>query len=259
MILEVVHALSESTNAIRKSIEWELSFKDKLKDISIYEFLELQLEQHKLSYYDSAKLLRILFREFEYFNALIQNLIGFLSAGQPLTLDRNSTDIKRLLEEIIALFEGIAAEKKLKIELKVTGDPVLNIDKQLIRRAFINLLDNALKYSYESAVAERFIRIKCHRYSNIDDWMISFESYGVGITQEEITSGSIFQYGTRGRLSGDRGRSGTGIGLAETKRIVDAHDGKIIINSINKGEAVFLTLIKVILPFSGGHSKNARY
>jgi signal transduction histidine kinase len=259
MILETVHALSEGTNAVRKSIERELSFDEKVKDISIYEFLELKLDGQELSYYDSAKLLKILFREFEYFNTLIQNLIGFFSSGQSLTLDRTPTDIKRLLEEIISLFEGLAAEKKLKVELNVKGDPVLNIDKQQMRRAFINLIDNAIKYSYFSVNDERFIKITCHRHSNRNDWLISFDSYGVGITQEEIADGSIFQYGTRGRLSGDRGRKGTGIGLAETKRIVDAHNGKIIVTSVNKGADSYLTSMKIILPFGGGYSKNARY
>jgi len=259
MLLEIVHALSEGATAVRKSIEQDIAFKDKSKDISVYEFLELKLDRQELNYYDAAKLLRTLFREFEYFNALIQNLIGFFSAEQPLTLDRSDTDIKRLLEEVAALFEGSAAEKKLKLELKVTGDPVLKVDQQQIRRAFINLMDNAVKYSYASVVDERYIRIKCHRYSNVNDWVISFESFGVGITQEEITTGSIFKYGTRGKLSGDRGRSGTGIGLAETKRIVDAHDGKVIITSDNKGEGVYLTSIKVILPFHRGGSKNVRH
>jgi signal transduction histidine kinase len=252
MTLEVVHALSEGSTALRKHIGQELNFDEKFRDISIYEFLELKLDKQEISYYKSAKLLRILFREFEYFNTLIQNLIGFYSEGTSLVLERSSTDIKRLLEEVISLFDGLASAKKLEIDLTVIGDPILTVDKQLIRRVFINLIDNAVKYSYESTKNTRFIKIDCFRHSNNDDWLISFESYGVGITKEEITSGSIFNYGVRGELSKDRGRSGTGIGLAETKRIVDAHSGKIIVTSVNTNSDAYKTTIKIILPLHGG-------
>lgn len=250
IILEIVHALLEGTNAVRKSIEQELSFDEESGDISVYEFLDLQLMHKQLNYQQNAKLLKILFREFEYFNTLVQNLIGFYSAGKPIEIKRRSTDIKRLLEEVTTLFEGLANTKKLRIELNVIGDAVLYVDKQLMRRVFINLMDNAIKYSYESVKDERFIKIDCHRYSINNDWLISFESYGVGITPKEISSGVIFKYGRRGKLSNDRRRSGTGIGLAETKRIVDAHKGKIVVNSINKNNEAYLTTVKIILPFS---------
>lgn len=257
-VLEIVHALSEGVNAVRKTVQRELSFEDRLKT-SVYELLEAKLETQALTYYDCAKLLEVLFREFEYFDVLIQNLIGFCSAGQTLTLERSTINLKRLLEEVVALFEASAAEKGLSIELVVVGEPSLKLDRQLVRRALINLMDNAVKYSYVSIEGERFIEIRCHRYSSVDDWVVSFESFGVGITKEEITSGAIFKYGTRGILSGDRGRKGTGIGLAETKRIVDAHGGKLLVSSNKKGEDAYLTSIKLVFPSWGGHMKDARH
>src|SRR5205823_10400963 len=101
--------------------------------------------------------------------------------------------------------------------------------------------------------------VRCYRYSNHGDWAISFENYGVGITKDEIVSGTIFKYGARGELSGDRGRKGTGIGLAETKRIVDAHGGKIVINSVTKSDDAYLTSIKVILPSDRGFRRHAKH
>lgn len=250
--LEIVHALSEGTRAVRKSINKELSRESRTSDISIFEYLELKLDNRELTYQKSTKLLKLLYREFEYFNSLIENLIGFYSAGMPLELQRRKVDIWRLLEEVVVLFEALASEKGLRIDLFVDGDPILNVDKQLIRRALINVMDNAIKYSYNSVREERFIKIDCHRHSANQDWMISFESYGVGIKEEEITSGSIFEYGTRGELSGDRKRTGTGIGLAETKRIIDAHNGRIQIISIPQNKHGYLTTIKLIVPFGGG-------
>jgi two-component system phosphate regulon sensor histidine kinase PhoR len=248
MTIEALHALVEAVSAVRKTLGHELHFNDKLKDISLYEFLELKLKNYEINYGQTAKLLKISFREFEFFNTLIQNLIGYYSKETSLVLHRTPTDINRLLEEVITLYEGLAREKQLKITLLTFGDSLLRVDKQLIRRVFINLLDNAVKYSYDGGTNERFIKIECHRHSIKNDWLISFESYGVGITEEEVSNGSIFDYGVRGVLSTNRGRSGTGIGLAETKRIIDAHNGKIRITSTNAGLDAYKTTIKIILP-----------
>lgn len=256
MTLEIVHALSEGTNAIRKTVSNELSLERKKTDLSVFEQLEWKLKNDELSYYDASHLLIILFREFEYFSTLIQNLIGFYSAGKPLELTRRSTDVRRLIEEVAALFKGPASEKRLRIELDINGDPIIKVDRPLMRRVLINLLDNAVKYSYASVDSERFIKINCHRHSNNNDWMISFESYGVGITPDEISTGSVFQYGTRGELSGDRGRRGTGVGLAETKRIVDAHNGKVGVTSLSTPSGAFVTTVRVILPYEGGRKRN---
>ena len=251
VMLDIVHALSEGSNALKKTVTARLEkggHETNYLGLSVYERLEVKLDNHELSYSHTADLLRILFREFEYFGALVQNLLGFLSSGDALEINRDSVDVKRLLEEVIALFEGAALEKGLTILLEIKKSPKFNIDRLLMRRAFINLLDNAVKYSYASTPENpRFIRIYCGRHSINEDWLFSFESYGVGITHEEISSGSVFEYGTRGHLSGDRGRRGTGIGLAETKRIIEAHGGKVHIVSVSKGGDAYFTSIKIVM------------
>jgi signal transduction histidine kinase len=60
---------------------------------------------------------------------------------------------------------------------------------------------------------------------------IEFENWGVPIKKEEIEQHLIFKVGYRGRLSGDRGRVGTGIGLADAQRVAQKHGGDLVVKS----------------------------
>jgi signal transduction histidine kinase len=61
--------------------------------------------------------------------------------------------------------------------------------------------------------------------------VVEIENYGVPIPRDEIVTGFIYRLGTRGRLSGDRGRTGTGIGLADARSVARAHGGDFYIES----------------------------
>jgi signal transduction histidine kinase len=86
------------------------------------------------------------------------------------------------------------------------------------------------------------------------DIAIEIENYGVGILPEEITSGIIFEYGYRGKLSYDWNRTGSGIGLSEALKIAKKHGGNIWITSrpvaAPKGDEKipYLTRVKIRLP-----------
>lgn len=264
MLTETLHALYRHTAALEKSIEKHLFFDNQdmeslprrqdwlqsRKNRSFYKDLERRIDTHELNYYQLSDLLGITLRQFDYYRILVENLLGYVTGDQPLTLQKISLRLKALLQEVIDLFTDLAAERCIEIKLDIMGDPEIEADRDLIRRMFVNMLDNAIKYSYSGSkkTGNRFISISCRRHSTYDDWIIVFESYGVGIEKEEIETGGIFQYGTRGRLSKDRGRSGTGIGLAESKRIIEAHKGRIGIKSHHLEGEIYLTLVEVVLP-----------
>jgi signal transduction histidine kinase len=150
---------------------------------------------------------------------------------------------------VVDVLEGLAIEKGISISFGNDDDGIIFGDHDLLFRAVFNILDNAIKYSYypQSEPAEkRFINIDSRRHSMHGDWLVSVKSYGVGIDDDEIQNGSIFQYGKRGRHADDRGRGGTGIGLAEAKRIIEAHRGEIRIES-KRLEVASLTIVRVII------------
>lgn len=88
-----------------------------------------------------------------------------------------------------------------------------------------NLLSNAVKYSFSG----RTVRVS---YSEEGDrLLVRFVNYGCGILPDELQAGKIFELGYRGRLSGDRGRSGTGTGLYIADKIANAHGAEIRVTS----------------------------
>jgi signal transduction histidine kinase len=104
---------------------------------------------------------------------------------------------------------------------------------------FSCLLDNAAKYSFAGKIDnKRTIDIYYEdvSLSGVQALKISIQNYGCPITKEEIEQRSIFELGYRGDFSGDKGRQGTGSGLYIVDRIVEAHSGKIEVESKFDGD-----------------------
>lgn len=260
VVIEMAHALARECDALDKAIRDSLlsdvkgsteapaAIKRKTRS-SFYRDFEWRVAAGLVKPAKAISALNRIIRQADHFRVQVNNLLGSLSQDQVLTLNQEPMDLEGLLQEVMDLFEFSAAEKGIEIRTKFVGHPVLVADRDLLHRMFVNLCDNAIKYSYSKSEAsgDRFINIECHRYSMHNDWIITFRSYGVGIDAEEIASGYIFQYGARGRLSTDRGRAGTGIGLAEAKRIAEAHRGEIKVDSTKLEGGSYVTSVRVIV------------
>lgn len=119
--------------------------------------------------------------------------------------------------------------------------------------AFKNILHNAIKYSFSPPKGQerlRFIRI-LGDWANTEEslYRISIQNYGVGILKEEIDTRIIFKPFRRGKLSSDRDRTGSGVGLTYVEKIIeDIHHGRVdVISKPIVGEA-YLTTFVVVLP-----------
>ncbi len=99
-----------------------------------------------------------------------------------------------------------------------------------IIRALTNLLHNAIKYSWEKRGGDTYVLVKAYEEGNFV--IVLFENYGVPIPKDEIEKGLIFKVGYRGRLSSDRGRTGTGFGLKDAQTIARAHGGDVRVESV---------------------------
>jgi signal transduction histidine kinase len=111
----------------------------------------------------------------------------------------------------------------------------LNIDGKQIKTVFNNIINNALKYSKDKV--EIFIEEKL---SSVD---IVIKDSGIGIKENDLKL--IFEPFYRADRSRSRETGGFGLGLSISKKIIDAHNGKIIIHSkINEGTTVMITLQK---------------
>jgi len=99
-----------------------------------------------------------------------------------------------------------------------------------IIRAVNNLLHNAIKYSWlRDPSVTPWIEIRS--YIKEDQVFLEIEDYGIPIPRDEIEKELIFQLGWRGRLSSQRGRIGTGIGLADARDTARRYGGEVRITS----------------------------
>lgn len=135
--------------------------------------------------------------------------------------------------------EQIAVHYKIHIEMdRGLDDELLTIrgDEQLMKAAFVNLIDNACKYSDNHSVT---IQVRAVHKNLI----LEFIDQGVGISSEEM--GTIFEPFFRGKNT--LHKTGHGIGLSLINRIIKIHNGTIEVRSeLNQG-----TVFTVHLPLIG--------
>jgi K+-sensing histidine kinase KdpD len=147
--------------------------------------------------------------------------------AEALEVKRKKCRLKDVIESVKDRLDNLAVRHQL--ELSIPGDlPQVNIDDIRIGQVLTNLVENAVKFSEDNTI----IYIKADR--NGDEIIISVEDEGSGIAPEHHEK--IFErfFQGNGRKTGRR--KGTGLGLAICRGIVEAHQGKIWVDSqVNKG------------------------
>jgi signal transduction histidine kinase/DNA-binding response OmpR family regulator len=145
-----------------------------------------------------------------------------LQAGQ-LQLVKESQDLVPILKECCDTFKMVAKQKKLDFIATFPSElgPILG-DRTRLVQLFLNLISNAIKYTQEG-----FVQIEAEQ----NDLAVAVRicDSGVGLSQEEQEQ--LFQkfYRARSGLSASEG--GTGLGLLIVRGLVEAHGGKIAIES----------------------------
>jgi signal transduction histidine kinase len=132
--------------------------------------------------------------------------------------------LRSLLEEAGALW----GERRLEFDLQATNRATVAGDPSLLKTAFLNLLDNALKYSAEADPVCVSVRAAAAEV------VVMVRDCGRGIAPEEL--GRVFEKYYRGTGSADT--RGAGLGLYLVRRIIEQHDGSITLDSPETGGTV---------------------
>ncbi len=139
--------------------------------------------------------------------------------------------LARLIESAIAQLVEYALTSN--VEIKVRNDAssarVMGIGRDLVRM-LANLLHNAIKYSWtRDAEHKAWVSVSVRRQER--DLVVLIENWGVPISEEELATAKVFELGYRGKWSTDRGRLGTGVGLTDSREVLEKHRGSIRLES----------------------------
>ncbi len=164
-------------------------------------------------------------------------IVGRADAGEmknkPLKVNLGNF-IDEIIEEVFSSHKK--SHKILLIDAKELKSSDIFIDEKLGRNIFINLLNNAVKFSPDSD------KVTVELSSEKTHTIISITDYGLGIPELDLNS--IFMPFIRGENADLI--QGTGLGLSIVKEAVDAMDGKIIVNSVVGKGTSFIVKIPTI-------------
>jgi signal transduction histidine kinase len=171
---------------------------------------------------------------------LVENLLNVsrIESGR-LQFDFKLERFEILIDSVIEELRGYAKKKGLRLVYKKPEKPLPKImyDNEKLRQVLMNLIDNAIKYTKKGAVA---ISLK----KKGDSAEFSVSDSGIGIREEDLPN--LFKKFSRGTGTSLIHTEGTGLGLYVARQIIEAHGGKVRVESKGEGKG---SLFVVNLPF----------
>jgi signal transduction histidine kinase len=180
--------------------------------------------------------IELLSSEAERLSKLVEKLLSWsrLESGQRM-LQKEPTQVPALLEEIAAAYRAQQLSATYQTELE-PGLPSLDLDRDAMAQVVLNLLHNAVKYTGDV----KRIRLRARRSGK--SVAVEVEDNGPGVRPKDRKR--IFERFYRGDDLLSRKTEGTGLGLAICKKIVEAHGGRIELDS-RLGEG---STFRILLP-----------
>lgn len=227
--LMVVHLILREASEARKKVDFVSNVTHELKTplTSIRMFVEtLKLGRVKGEQQVSA-CLDVIMSETDRLGALIDHVLSFSKVeNQVKKYNFQLHNLPQIVRDTISLFRAQMSGQDGEIRLKILpGVPSqASFDKDAIREVLLNLLSNAIKYSGD----DKFVTVMVGIDRN--DLFIEVADRGVGVPAEDQTR--IFEKFYRVDQALSRKVDGTGLGLAICKEIVQAHDGRIAVESV---------------------------
>jgi signal transduction histidine kinase len=144
-------------------------------------------------------------------------------------------DLSNILKTLCDMYSLIAEEKNISLNLETPPDAVLiEADRNRVARIFSNIIDNALKYTEPQGRVD----VKLNYSDDVAE--VTVVDTGIGISPDEISL--IWQRLYRGEAARAKSR-GLGLGMNIVKTFIEAHQGRVQVQSSEKG-----TLFRVRLP-----------
>jgi two-component system OmpR family sensor kinase len=197
-----------------------------------------------LLYQDAPKQLREEFlqdinSEIDRLSVVVSDLLLLVHINQQdIKPHIQSESVAEILKKVLKILRPLAAKRNITIEFTPDEEAVVECDALKLQQALFNLIDNAVKYSYDGGS----VRIRMGMETNAV--RITILDNGQGIPQKDIPH--IFDRFYRVDKARPRNTGGTGLGLSIVQKIVHMHGGRIeVMSTEEKGTAVVVWIPKV--------------
>lgn len=222
-----------SLEMLRSDFVNNFSHEFKTPIVSIRGFAKM-LKYDNLTKEEHDEYLDIIISESERLTELATNVLNLSRIeNQTIITSKVYYNVSEQIRRVTALLEKRWAEKSIEIsydcdEIYLTGN------EELLKQVWINMIDNAIKFSPENSVIEICI------WHNEDNIIFTFTDQGTGMSEE--TQAHIFDKFYQGDNS--HATKGNGLGLALVRKIIELHGGNIrVAQSTSKG-----TTFEICLP-----------
>ena len=171
---------------------------------------------------ETARMLKTLGRNVQHLQRLVEKIIDEntnLRTETGVKLERREFDLWPLVEALIHDLHPVAGTDSTQLINKVPQSLVLYADASLLRRVFQNLIANAIRYTPRGKV--RIGARKLDEQGTVECWV---NDNGAGIPEDQLER--VFE-----DLESDSQTAGLGLGLAIVKTFVEAHGGKVSVES----------------------------
>ncbi len=222
-VVLLIHDITDMKNMekVKKDFIVNLSHELRTPLTAIKGFLETLQDEVTV---DGQHYLGIVRRHTDRLANIVEDLLVLSEledSGTELHIEK--VDLKHLIEDVIHVFEPRVRERGLEMKLEAgEGGTVVSGDRFKLEQVFINLIDNAVKYTEQGGVV---IRIT----ADDANFLVAVEDTGTGIPEEHLSR--IFERFYVVDKSRSKKVGGTGLGLSIVKHIILLHSGTVNVDS----------------------------
>lgn len=165
------------------------------------------------------------------FNAIL--MISRLEAGysaEPLS----PVDLKESIRDVVELYEPVAEEAGVGLEVEDMGSVVVNGNRELIGQALSNIIDNAIKYSVDASSVPK-VRVSLEQGAGRVRLIVTDNGQGIPDAADRERATERFV-----RLEKSRSQPGSGLGLSLAKAVMKFHNGRLELLPADPGLSVVM-------------------
>ncbi len=206
---------------------------------SIVGFTKLMLHGKVPDPETQKEFLTIMDNQSEQLCSLIEDLLDIERIeSDRFEIKKSRLSISDVIYDAVHGFHSLAGQKSIAITVDIpTALPEIEGDEERLRQVIVNLLSNAIKFSNNDG------RITVKAEVKDNEVLVQVTDYGIGISEEAMKH--LFERFYQGDGSMTRNVSGSGLGLYISKQIIEAHGGRIRVESkLDKGTTVFFAIPK---------------